>query len=101
MKSLSSPRFIAGSAICMAFALFNGAAAGQEKVRMAQAESLGYQCRAAVRAAMKGPDCRMAIPPNATSHCNIPHIAEIESMDNKVAECVRRGGPGRQAKNQS
>jgi hypothetical protein len=102
MKSFPSTSFIAGSAICMAVAASNGAAFAQEKVRVqAQAESLGYQCRAAVRAAMKGPDCRMAIPPNATSHCNIPHIAEIESMDNKVAECVRRGGPGRQAKNQS
>jgi hypothetical protein len=43
----------------------------------------------------------MAIPPNATSHCNIPSNAEVEMMDNKVAECVRRGGPGRQSKNRS
>jgi hypothetical protein len=102
MKSLSSTSFIAGSAICLAFAALNGAALAEEKVRVyAQAESLGYQCRAAVRAAMKGPDCRMAIPPNATSHCNIPSNADVEIMDNRVAECVRRGGPGRQSKKPS
>ena len=87
MISLSTRSFIAGSAICMAFAALNGAAL---------AESLGYQCRAAVRAEMKGPGCRMAIPPDATSPCNIPTNAEIEVMDNKINECVRRGGPGRQ-----
>src|ERR1700704_5711048 len=89
MKSLSTRSFIAGSAICMAFAALNGAAL---------AESLEYQCRAAVRAEMKGPDCRMALPPNPTSHCNIPANAEVEVMDNKINECVKRGGPGRQAK---
>ena len=86
MKSLSKRSFIAGSAIGMAFAASNGAA---------RAESLGYQCRAAVRAEMKGPDCRMAIPPNPTSHCNIPSNAEVEIMDNKILECVKRGSPRR------
>jgi hypothetical protein len=89
MKSLSTRSLIAGSAFCTAFAAWNGAA---------QAESLGYQCRAAVRAEMKGPDCRMALPPSPSSHCNIPSNAEVEVMDNKINECVRRGGPGRQAK---
>jgi hypothetical protein len=89
VKSLSTRSFIAGSAICMAFAAFNGAAL---------AESLGYQCRAAVRAELRGPDCRVALPPSPTSHCNVPSNAEVEIMDNKINECVRRGGPGRQAK---
>jgi hypothetical protein len=89
VKSLSTRSFIAGSAICMAFAAFNGAAL---------AESLGYQCRAAVRAELRGPDCRVALPPRPTSHCNVPSNAEVEIMDNKINECVRRGGPGRQAK---
>ena len=89
MKSLSTRSFIAGSAICMAFAAFNGAAL---------AETLGYQCRAAVRAELRGPDCRMALPPNPTSHCNVPSNAEVEIMDNKINECVKRGGPARQAK---
>jgi hypothetical protein len=88
MKSLSRS-FVTGSAIYMAFAAWNGAVF---------AESLGYQCRAAVRAEMKGPDCRMALPPNPTSHCNIPNNADIELMDNKVNACVKQGGPGRQAK---
>ena len=100
MKSLSATGFIAGSVIGIAFAVSNGAAFGQAKARgQAQAESLGYQCRAAVRAELKGPDCRMAIPPDATSHCNIPSNSQVEIMDNKVNECVRRGGPGRQSKN--
>ena len=94
MKSLS----ILGSAIwVMAFAALNTTAVAQPKGNL-QAESLGYQCRAAVRAEMKGPDCRMPIPPDATSHCNIPTNAQIEIMDNKIVECVKRGGPGRQSK---
>ena len=92
MKSLSTRSFIAGSAICMAVAALNGAAL---------AESLGYQCRAAIRAEMKGPDCRMALPHSPTSHCNIPANADVEIMDNKINECVKRGGPGRQAKTRS
>jgi hypothetical protein len=92
VKSLSTTSLIAGLAICMAFAALNGAAL---------AESLGYQCRAAVRAEMKGPDCRMALPPSPSSHCNIPGNADVEVMDNKINDCVRRGGPGRQAKTRS
>ena len=89
MKSLS----ILGSAISItAFAALNGAALAEP------AQSLGYQCRAAVRAEMKGPDCRMAMPPNSTSHCNIPSNADVATMDNKVVECAKRGGPGRQSK---
>jgi hypothetical protein len=89
MKMLS----IRGPAIwVMAFAALNTAALAAPKAN--QLDSLGYQCRAAVRAELKGPDCRMPIPPNATSHCNIPSNADVEVMDNKVAECVKRGGPG-------
>lgn len=94
MKSLS----VLGSAIWItALAALSTTALAEPKSSL-QAESMGYQCRAAVRAEMKGPDCRMAIPPNPTSHCNIPNNADIELMDNKVNECARRGGPGRQAK---
>jgi hypothetical protein len=89
MKSLSPGSFIAASAICMAFAALNGAAV---------AESLEVQCRAAARAELKGPDCRMVMPPDQTSHCNIPSQAEVHIYDNKTLACVRRGGPGRQAK---
>jgi len=94
MKSLS----ILGSAIwIMAFAALNTTALAEPKGNL-QAESMGYQCRAAVRAELKGSDCRMAMPPNPTSHCNIPTNAQIETMDNKVVECAKRGGPGRQSK---
>ena len=97
MKSLS----ILGSAIwIMAFAALNTTALAEPKANL-QAESMGYQCRAAVRAQMKGPDCRMAIPPNPTSHRNIPSNADVEIMDNKVLECAKRGGPGRQSKTRS
>jgi hypothetical protein len=84
MKSLSTRRFIAGS-VCMAFAALNGAA---------RAESLEVQCRAAARAELKGPDCRMWMPPDPTSHCNIPTQTEVHIYDNKTLECVKRGGPG-------
>ena len=97
MKSLS----ILGSAIwIMAFTAFNNVALAETKGNQ-QAESLGYQCRAAARAEMKGPDCRMAMPPNPTSHCNIPSNADILTFDNKVVECVKRGGPGRQSRTRS
>jgi hypothetical protein len=94
MKSLS----ILGLPIwIVTFAALNTTALAEPKGSL-RAESVEYQCRAAVRAQLKGPDCRMPIPPNPTSHCNIPTNGEIELMDNKVNECVRRGGPGRQAK---
>jgi hypothetical protein len=93
MKSPSARRFILGSAICMAFAALNGAA-----LAAARAESLEVQCRSAARAELKGPDCRMWMPPNATSHCNIPTQTEVHIYDNKTLECVKRGGPGRQSK---
>jgi hypothetical protein len=89
MKSLPTRSFIAGSAIWMAFAAWNGAA---------HAESMEVQCRAAARAELKGPDCRMSMPPGPTSACNIPTNPEVHAFDNKVHECVKRGGPGRQAK---
>jgi hypothetical protein len=92
MKSLS----ILGLAICiMTSAAVNTTALAEPK---AKAESLGYQCRAAVRAELREPDCRMALPPGPNSHCNVPSNGEVELMDNKINECVRRGGPGRQAK---
>ena len=56
----------------------------------ARAESLEVQCRAAARAELKGPDCRMWMPPNPTSHCNIPTQTEVHFYDNKTLECVKR-----------
>jgi hypothetical protein len=93
MKSLSTRSFIAGSAIGIAFAALTGAALAQ-----ARAESLEVQCRSAARAELKGPDCRMYVPPNPSSACNIPTQTEVAFQDNKTLECVKRGGPGRQPK---
>lgn len=96
MKSLS----ILGSAICiMAFAASNTAALAGPKENLAQ--SLELECRKAARAELKGPDCRMWMPDTPTSHCNIPTQTEVHIYDNKTLECVRRGGPGRQAKTAS
>ena len=96
MKSLS---ILASVTWILVSAALNTAALAEPKGNLyAEAVSMGYQCRAAVRAELKGPDCRMAIPPNPTSPCNIPNNADIELMDNKVNACVKRGGPGRQAK---
>jgi hypothetical protein len=92
MKSLSTS-FITGSAIWLAFVTFDGAALGQ-----ARAESLGDQCRAAVRAELRGPDCRMSMP---TPTCNMSGQFDVPFFDGRVVECVKRGGPGRQSKTRS
>jgi hypothetical protein len=92
MKSLS----ILGSAIpVMAFAALNTAALAEPKL---QAQSMEVQCRAAARAELKGPNCRMWMPDSPTSICNIPTQTEVHIYDNKTLECMKRGGPGRQAK---
>jgi hypothetical protein len=89
MKSPSIMRFVLGSAICtIAFSPSN---------RTARAESLEVQCRAAARAELKGPDC-LWMPPNPTSHCNIPTQTEVHIYDNKTLECVKQGGPGRKSR---
>ena len=90
MKSLLTKSFIAGSAICLAFAAWNGTALAE-----ARAESLGDQCRAAVRAELRGPDCRMSMP---TAACNMSGQFDVPFFDQRVVECVKRGGPGRQSK---
>jgi hypothetical protein len=91
MKSSSIMRFVLGSAICtIAFSDSN---------RTALAESLEVQCRAAVRAELKGPNCRMWIVPNTDAGpCNMTTHNDIPFYDNRVVECVKRGGPGRQSK---
>ena len=99
MKLLAVRGLIAGLTIFMAF---NGVAQAEAKeARNEQAWSVGYACRAAVRAELKGPDCRMPLPPDPTSHCNVPSNAEVEMMDNKINECVKRGGPGRPSRTRS
>jgi hypothetical protein len=63
--------------------------------RQAKADSIEYQCRAAVRAEMKGPDCRMVVP--TTANCLIPAPGNIESwtirLSNASSAVVRDGNP--------
>jgi hypothetical protein len=91
MKSPSIMRFVLGSAICtIAFSASYGTAL---------AESLEVQCRAAVRAEIKGPNCRIWIVPNTDSGpCNMSTMNDIPFYDNRVIECVKRGGPGRKSR---
>jgi hypothetical protein len=92
MKSLS----ILGSAIWLAFAALNTTALAAPKgSQQAAAESLGDQCRAAVRAELRGPDCRMSIP---TAACNMSGQFDVPFFDGRVVACVKRGGPGRPSK---
>jgi hypothetical protein len=93
MTALSTRTFIAGSAIWLAFAALSGVALAE-----ARAESLGDQCRAAVRAELRGPDCRMSMP---TATCNMSGQFDVPFFDQRVVECVNRGGPGRQSKTRS
>jgi hypothetical protein len=95
MKSLS----ILGSAIIsiMAFAALNTTALAEPKATL-QAESMEMQCRKAARAELKGPDCRVWMPPSPSSSCNIPTDVQVHFYDNKTLECLKRGGPGRPPK---
>jgi hypothetical protein len=50
--------------------------------RTALAESLELQCRAAARAEVKGPNCRMWMPPTKESLCNMWPNTQIGYYDN-------------------
>ena len=63
------------------------------------AGSVEDQCRAAVRAEMKGPNCRVVNPSSKTlsgDPCGIATAGtETMTYTNKVIACVKRGGPGK------
>ena len=61
------------------------------------AETIENQCRAAVRAELMGPQCRIANP-EFDSQCYYRYPAGMTNYVNKVIECVNRGGPGRRAR---
>jgi hypothetical protein len=96
MKTLSTMSAIQGSAICVV-AVLTSMGTVQAQTR-AQLDSLGAQCRASVRVDIKGPNCRMWMPPTIDHGCNMSTHAQIAYYDSKVLECVARGGPGRQPK---
>jgi hypothetical protein len=55
------------------------------------------QCRSAVRAEMKGPNCKMSdVSYIGNWHpCGITDNAQITVYNDKVAQCVAHGGPGK------
>jgi hypothetical protein len=61
------------------------------------AESIENQCRAAVRAELKGPNCRMANPRDNSLQvdpCGISTTgSQMTLYTEKVVQCVARGGP--------
>ena len=60
--------------------------------------SIENQCRAAVRAEMEGPDCRLSnVRDNnpMVDPCGIPTASnQMMLYTEKVVQCVKRGGPG-------
>ena len=61
------------------------------------AETLENQCRAAVRAELMGPQCRIANP-DYDDRCYYHYPAGMTHYVNKVMECVKQGGPTRRAR---
>ena len=64
----------------------------------AAADSIENQCRAAVRAELLGPGCRVVNPASASDPCYVRNTNLSANYDNRVVQCVARGGPGRGAK---
>ena len=62
------------------------------------AESVENQCRTAVRVELLGPGCRVVNPASSSDPCYIRNTALSANYDNKVVQCVARGGPGRAAR---
>jgi len=62
------------------------------------AESVEQQCRAAVRAELMGPNCRVVNPASSNDPCYVRNTNLSANYDNKVVQCVARGGPGRGAR---
>ncbi len=61
------------------------------------AQSVENQCRAAVRAELMGPQCRIANP-DYDDRCYYHYAAGMTNYVNKVVECIRSGGPGHRAR---
>jgi hypothetical protein len=61
----------------------------------AAAQSVESQCRAAVRAELLGPSCRVVNPASSSDPCYVRNTNLSAAYDNKVVQCVARGGPGR------
>jgi hypothetical protein len=57
------------------------------------ADSIENQCRAAVRAELMGPQCRIANP-DYDDRCYYHYPAGMTNYVNKVIECIKSGSPG-------
>jgi hypothetical protein len=65
------------------------------------AGAIETKCRADVRAEMKGPNCRTSdvfAGSVGTFHPCVVRNSELTACQDKVAQCVARGGPGRVAR---
>ena len=81
MTSPSTTTFILGAAICItAVSASNRTALAQSlgaRPSLGVQQSLGVECRAAVRAEIKGPGCRMWMPPTFEDGCNMSSHTQI------------------------
>jgi hypothetical protein len=62
------------------------------------AGSIETACRAAVRAEMKGPNCRMSEISEISTGTFHPCAVlggQLAAFNDKIAQCVARGGPGK------
>jgi hypothetical protein len=59
------------------------------------AETAEKQCRAAVRAEMMGANCRTPDPKSSADPCFIPGESKLALYNERVVQCVARGGPGK------
>jgi hypothetical protein len=62
------------------------------------AGAIETQCRAAVRAEIKGPNCRVSDVSNSTgtySACGITDNGQVALYLDKVSQCVAHGGPAK------
>jgi hypothetical protein len=63
------------------------------------AGAIETQCRAAVRAEMKGPNCKVSdVSGGSTgtySPCGITSNGEVAVYLDKISQCVARGGPAK------
>jgi hypothetical protein len=59
------------------------------------ADTIENQCRLTVRAELMGPGCRVVNPASFSDPCYVRNTQLSAAYDNKVVQCVARGGPGR------
>jgi hypothetical protein len=97
MKSMCS---LGPAVFVLAFVILNGpSVAGPLDVEVLTPQSsIESQCRGAVRAELKGPNCRQVVYVwHGPDPCYFG-IFEQPFYTDKVIQCVARGGPGRAAR---